>query len=66
MLYREAGDFKVSYPADQQTFPIKSDRLLFWVMLNLVRAKQHGSFETRQKLFFKNKVWGHASGRKQP
>ena len=33
MLYREAGDFKVSYPADQQTFPIKSDRLLFWVML---------------------------------
>ena len=33
MLYREAGDFKVSYPADQQTFPIRSDRMLFWAML---------------------------------
>lgn len=33
MLYREAGDFKVSYPADQQTFPIRSDRLIFWVGL---------------------------------
>lgn len=33
MLYRESGDFKVSYPADQQTFPIRFDRLLFWATL---------------------------------
>ncbi len=30
MLYREAGDFKTTYAADQQTFPIKSERYLFW------------------------------------
>lgn len=30
MLYREAGDFKTSYAADLQTFPIKSERILFW------------------------------------
>lgn len=29
MLYREAGDFKTSYRADQQTFPIKFDRVAF-------------------------------------
>ena len=33
MLYREAGDFKVSYQADQQTFPIRFDRLFFWALL---------------------------------
>jgi branched-chain amino acid transport system permease protein len=26
MIYREAGDFKTSYAADNQTFPIKGDR----------------------------------------
>ncbi|MGY9011577.1 MAG: branched-chain amino acid ABC transporter permease, partial [Rhodobacterales bacterium] len=26
MLYRESGDFKTSYPQDQQTFPIAFDR----------------------------------------
>ena len=30
MLYREAGDFKTTYAADLQTFPIKSERFLFW------------------------------------
>jgi len=30
MLYREAGDFKTSYRADEQTFPIASERVLFW------------------------------------
>jgi branched-chain amino acid transport system permease protein len=29
MLYREAGQFKTSYPADQQVFPILQDRLAF-------------------------------------
>ena len=29
MLYREAGDFKVSYQADQQTFPIRFDQASF-------------------------------------
>ncbi|SLN14743.1 branched-chain amino acid ABC transporter permease [Oceanibacterium hippocampi] len=33
MLYRETGDFKVSYRDDQQTFPIIQDRWLFWGML---------------------------------
>ena len=29
MLYREAGDFKTSYRADQQTFPIMFDKVAF-------------------------------------
>ncbi len=33
MLYREAGDFKTTYSADQQTFPIKSERVLFWIFV---------------------------------
>ena len=33
MLYREAGDFKTSYIADLQTFPIKSERYLFWAFM---------------------------------
>jgi branched-chain amino acid transport system permease protein len=31
MLYREAGDFKTSYRADQQTFPILFDRMAFLI-----------------------------------
>ncbi|MEM9105093.1 MAG: branched-chain amino acid ABC transporter permease [Pseudomonadota bacterium] len=33
MLYRETGDFKSTYTADQQTFPIKSERVLFWAAM---------------------------------
>lgn len=33
MLYREAGDFKTSYAADSQTFPIRADRLAFWALM---------------------------------
>ncbi len=33
MLYREAGDFKTSYTADAQTFPIKLDRAGYYVAL---------------------------------
>ncbi|MGE0846462.1 MAG: branched-chain amino acid ABC transporter permease [Flavobacteriaceae bacterium] len=33
MLYREAGDFKTTYASDQQTFPIKSERFLFWAVV---------------------------------
>jgi len=33
MLYREAGDFKTSYEADSQTFPIAFDRYRIWVVL---------------------------------
>ena len=36
MLYREAGDFKTTYAADLQTFPIKSERFLFWAVIALV------------------------------
>ncbi len=33
MIYREAGDFKTSYVADSQTFPIKGDRWAYWLAL---------------------------------
>ncbi len=33
MIYREAGDFKTSYVADAQTFPIKLDRVGYYVIL---------------------------------
>ena len=33
MFYREAGDFKTSYRADNQTFPILFDRWGFWVTM---------------------------------
>ncbi len=31
MFYREAGDFKTTYAADNQTFPIKIDRMGYYV-----------------------------------
>ncbi len=33
MLYREAGDFKTSYVADNQTFPIKFDRVAYYAVI---------------------------------
>src|SRR6056297_4233630 len=33
MFYREAGDFKTSYVADSQTFPIKFDRFRYYAVL---------------------------------
>ena len=33
MLYREAGDFKTSYVDDSQTFPIRFDRIGFWIAM---------------------------------
>ncbi|WP_170761120.1 branched-chain amino acid ABC transporter permease [Ruegeria lacuscaerulensis] len=33
MFYREAGDFKVSYVDDNQTFPIKFDRYRYYAVL---------------------------------
>lgn len=33
MLYRESGDFKTSYEADSQTFPIKFDRWGYYAVL---------------------------------
>jgi branched-chain amino acid transport system permease protein len=33
MLYREAGQFKSSYAEDQQIFPIRQDRVAFWVLM---------------------------------
>ena len=33
MFYREAGQFKTSYAADQQVFPILQDRLAFLALL---------------------------------
>jgi len=33
MLYREVGEFKTSYQADQQTFPVTFDRAAYYTML---------------------------------
>ncbi len=33
MFYRETGDFKTSYAADLQTFPIALDRYRFWALM---------------------------------
>ncbi|MFN3954134.1 MAG: branched-chain amino acid ABC transporter permease [Pararhodobacter sp.] len=33
MIYREAGDFKTSYAADNQTFPIRGDRFAYYLVL---------------------------------
>ncbi len=33
MLYRETGQFKTSYAADMAMFPIRQDRIAFWVLL---------------------------------
>ncbi len=33
MFYREAGQFKTTYAADQQIFPIRQDRFGMWVLL---------------------------------
>lgn len=33
MLYREAGQFKASYRADQAIFPIRQDRIAIWLIL---------------------------------
>ena len=33
MFYRETGDFKTSYAADGQIFPVRLDRWAFWLAL---------------------------------
>jgi branched-chain amino acid transport system permease protein len=33
MLYREAGQFKSSYAEDQRIFPIRQDRIAFWLLM---------------------------------
>ncbi|MFT3817719.1 MAG: branched-chain amino acid ABC transporter permease [Rubrivivax sp.] len=33
MLYRENGQFKTSYRADQQVFPIRQDRVAIWALI---------------------------------
>ena len=33
VIYREAGDFKTSYAADGQTFPLRLDRWRYWALL---------------------------------
>tara|TARA_X000001036_G_scaffold278121_1_gene258350 strand:- start:203 stop:1279 length:1077 start_codon:yes stop_codon:yes gene_type:complete len=35
MFYREAGDFKTSYKDDQETFPLRLDKILFWLAIAL-------------------------------
>ncbi|MEO8937451.1 MAG: branched-chain amino acid ABC transporter permease [Burkholderiaceae bacterium] len=36
MLYREAGQFKTTYAADQQLLPIRQDRIAFFALLAVV------------------------------
>ena len=38
MLYRENGQFKTSYKADQQIFPIAQDKVLVLAMIALALA----------------------------
>src|SRR5687767_997592 len=33
MLYREAGQFKSSYAEDQRIFPLRQDRIAFWLLM---------------------------------
>src|SRR5205809_7769510 len=33
MIYREAGQFRTSYAADQALFPIRQDRLFVWAVV---------------------------------
>lgn len=33
MIYREAGQFKTSYAADQAIFPIRQDRIFMWIFM---------------------------------
>ncbi len=33
MIYREAGQFKTSYAADQAIFPIRQDRIFMWLFM---------------------------------
>jgi branched-chain amino acid transport system permease protein len=33
MLYREAGQFKSTYAEDQRIFPIRQDRIAFWILM---------------------------------
>src|SRR5437660_6288942 len=33
MIYREAGQFRTSYAADQALFPIRQDRLVVWAII---------------------------------
>ena len=51
MFYREAGDFKTSYGADNQTFPISQDRYAYWALMAVAVAvvlpdHRRGEFDT--------------------
>jgi branched-chain amino acid transport system permease protein len=35
MLYREAGQFKTTYAEDQRIFPLRQDRVAFWLLMAL-------------------------------
>ena len=51
MFYREAGDFKVSYQEDSQTFPIKFDRIRYYAVM---------AFAFLVIPFFINDYWANA------
>ena len=36
MIYREAGQFRTTYPADQRIFPIRQDRIAMGLLLGVV------------------------------
>ena len=36
MIYREAGEFKISYKEDQETFTIKFDKIAFWLSILII------------------------------
>ncbi len=53
MLYREAGDFKTSYVADNQTFPIKFDRVAYYAVIAVAFLVVP---------FFINDYWANTNG----
>src|SRR6266568_1378450 len=39
MIYREAGQFRTSYAADQALFPIRQDRLFVWAVVPFLASE---------------------------
>jgi len=64
MLYREAGQFKTSYAADQQLFPIRQDRIGLIVLLPIGFTSLYVSY--RNIFPFPNELAASQSGAKPP
>lgn len=73
MFYREAGQFKTSYEADSQVFPIRQDRIgvavllaVAFVGIPLVGSEYWFSAILIPFLIFRSRRWGSISSRDMP